>query len=175
MKVEMIASLILLLLGTYCEPTIVNALEIAGSPTVANVEKGFTPVFNPFNTGEYKGWKTTARYEFAYIDGFKETYAPEEEIKFTVKGRSDEMYADETTGFSADAWIYDFQRNQGTRTAVVYDSDKQVWIISTNAPKNLDGNYIVRVSLFCGKKDSPCAEMYGFGTQIDKILTLKLQ
>lgn len=165
----------LLLVTTVFTPAIAESTP-TGSPS-AGIEAvpDYKPVVSYIAVKEYPGWKNSERFEFSYIDGFLEVYNPEEPIVFTVEGKSDKMYVDETNGFSAFATMFDVTKRVGARAKMEYDSGRHAWTFKINAPKDYNGEYIFVVNLYCKKNNSPCAEVYGYGTQLDKILPFKVR
>lgn len=135
----------------------------------------YTPVITHSVVLDHKGWKTLDRYEYSYIDGYQETYNPEEAIAFYVEGKSDKLYVDEANGFSVFATMFNLSDKIGKRVKVKYDSHRHSWNVKLTAPKDSDKDYKIVLNLFCKKKDSPCAETYGFDTQVDKTLVLKVR
>lgn len=144
-------------------------------PGVISASPDFNPIVTHMDVREYKGWKTLERYNFSYIDGFYDIYNPEESIYISVQGKSDKLEVDEANGFSVFATMMDLSKNTGKRAKVKYDANKHTWKIILTAPKDNTGEYKIVVNLFCKKNDSPCAETYGFGTQIDKTLPLQVR
>jgi hypothetical protein len=129
-----------------------------------------------------KGWKTSERFEISNIEGFQEACNAEEQIIFHVEGKSEQMNVDEASGFEVAATIYDRTRKAGhhadkvgNRAEVEYDPGKRAWQVKLTAPKVSNDNYAIVVSLYCREKDSPCATTYGYGTQINKILQVKVR
>jgi hypothetical protein len=166
---------LLLVIATFHPPANADSAAPAGPSINVRNNEDYHPVVTPFYVREYKGWKNSERFEFSYVDGFQEIYNPEEPITFSFEGKSDKLYVDDANGFSATAWLFNLLTNQGTRADVIFDSSKRTWQVKIDAPKDNTGKYMVLVNLFCQKRDFPCAEAYGFGTQIDKTLPLKVR
>mgnify|MGYP001570299123 CR=1 FL=1 len=142
---------------------------------VASANTDYNPVVTHMNVREHKGWKATERYAFSYIIVFHEIYNPEEPIEFTVEGKSDALYVDEANGFSVFATMFDLSRSVGSRATVEYDAGRRIWNIKLTAPKDSGKDYKIVLNLFCRKNNTPCADTYGYGTQIDKTLSLRVR
>lgn len=157
---------------------VIYTSAIADSTTpeapAADVDKFYTPLVNLRNTCKDKGWKTSDRYDFAKIDGFQETYNAEEQITFYLEGKSGKLDVEEANGFSVFVATYDLSRNVWKSADIEYDHDRRAWQVKLTAPKDITKGYKIVLNLFCKKNDSPCATTYGFGTQVDKILTLQI-
>jgi hypothetical protein len=168
----------LLFVTAFHSLAIADSLAPVGpSASAVRVNTDYHPIVTPFNAPgyEYKGWISSERFGFSYVDGYQEIYSPEEPMVFTVEGKSDKLYVDEANGFSVTASTFNFITNQGTRADVAFDSSKRTWQVTMPAPKDNGGKYIFLLNLYCKKKNSTCAEAYGFGTQVDKTLPLKVR
>ena len=145
------------------------------SATSGAVNEDYNPIVTLLPPIEHKGWKTTAHYEFSGFDGLQDSYNANEQITFTIAGSSSNLAVEKPNGFNVVVTIFDPSKNVGRRAAVSYDPDKHAWLARLAAPTDSTTEYKLVVNLFCEKKDSPCADTYGLGTQIDKIITLHVR
>jgi hypothetical protein len=165
----------LLFVAAVYSSAIADSAPAVGPSATMGVSSDYSPVVTHAFVREHKGWKTIDRYEYAYVDGYQETYNPEEAIAFSVEGKSDKLTVNETNGFSIFATMFNLTDRIGKRVKVKYDSHRNIWNMKLTAPKDSDKEYKIVINLFCKKYDSPCTETYGFGTQIDKTLPLKVR
>jgi hypothetical protein len=130
----------------------------------------------PVVADEYP-WKTLPPFEIWFIDGYQETYDAGEQIVFYVEGRSHSLIeAEPQTGFNVQASIFDSAGNKTySGTNGKYDENKRAWLITLTAPKDNTKSYRLSVSLYCGKDESPCAEIYGRAAQTSKSLFLQIR
>ena len=130
----------------------------------------------PAEAYEYK-WKTLPPFEISFIDGYKESYGAGEPMIFYVEGKSpSKVEAEPQTGFNVQAYIVDTTAKKNYAGATgEYDENKRAWLIKLTAPKDNTKTYEVSVRLYCGKDESPCAEIYGRAAQTSKTLNLQVQ
>lgn len=128
------------------------------------------------NNDKEMGWKTSDHFELSYIEGYQEIYNPEEQIAFYVEGKSDKMNVDPENGFIAGAVIYESSKKiMDKQTFGKYDYDRRAWLVVIDAPKDNTNRYEMFIALTCSKNDSECANIYGSGTQQDRVLPLQLR
>lgn len=137
--------------------------------------KDYEPVVSPRPLGDLTTWKTSERYDFSYVLRFMEIYNPDEQVVFTVEGKSDKFFVDKSSGFDVSAALFDPSRNKFKRLDVKFNEDRRFWEVNLKVPHDGDKEYKILLNLYCKKMDSPCSEAYGFGTQVDKILKLKVR
>jgi hypothetical protein len=125
---------------------------------------------------EYR-WKTLPPFEISFIDGYRGTYDEGEEIIFYVEGRSpSKIEAEPQNGFNVQAYIDDpAEKKSLSATNGKYDENRRAWLITLNAPKDNTKSYVLSVSLYCGRDESPCAEIYGKAAQTLKNLNLQVR
>ena len=127
----------------------------------------------PASANEYP-WKTLPPFEISFVDGYQETYNAGDQIVFYVEGKSpSRVEAEPQAGFDVQAYIVDqtAKRNH-TGTNGKYDENRRAWLVTLTAPKDNTKSYEISVSLYCGKDESPCAEIYGRAAQTQKTLNL---
>ena len=79
-------------------------------------------------------------------------------------------------GFKVKTKLYDFPRTRSyTPATVVFDSTKNVWLVTLAAPDDKSKSYEIQVYLYCNSADSPCAATYGRSAQVEKILPLQVK
>ena len=122
-------------------------------------------------------WKTLPPFEISFIDGYLTTYAAGEQIVFYVEGKSpSRVEAEPRSGFNVQAYIVDKTATRNYAGANgEYDEKKGAWLIRLTAPKDNTKPYELSVSLYCGKDESPCAEIYGRAAQTSKTFNLQVQ
>lgn len=154
----------------------IRTSSVTDSPTsdLPSTGNDYKPIITFMNVGVYKGWKSSDRFDFSYVDGVQEIYNPEEQILISVEGKSDKLFVEQGNGFDVAATIIDLSRKVGKCADVKYDSNRRVWQIKATAPKDRDREYKILLNLFCKKHQSSCAETYGLGAQVDKIFTFKI-
>ena len=116
------------------------------------------------------GWKTTERYDFSDIAGLQDSYSVNEQIVFSFAGSSSSLAVEKTNGFNVVVTLFDPSRNLGRRAFASYDLEKKHWLAKLAVPEDATTEYKLVLNLFCEKSASPCADIFGFGTQIDKII-----
>ena len=146
----------------------------AGENVVVAV-KDYEPVVSPLPLGTLTTWKISERYDFSYVLRFMETYNPDEQVVFTVEGKSDKLIVEKSNGFDMSASLFDPSRNKFKRLDVKFNEGRRFWEVNLKVPHDGDKEYKILLNLYCKKMDSPCSEAYGFGTQVDKILKLKVR
>lgn len=157
--------------------------EVAAAPSAATGTltvpsesvTDYTPVVTLLPSVEHKGWKITEHFEFSSFDGLLDSYNANEPVEFTVAGTSSSLAVEKPNGFNLVVTMFDPSRKVGRRAAVAYDSTKHAWLVRLSAPANNSTTYKLIFNLFCEKKESPCADTFGFGTQIDKSITLQVR
>lgn len=158
---------------------IANAATASDSPPATPAFSGgdqdYQPVVTHMTVGNLNTWKTSEHYDFLYVDGFLGIYNPGEQVEFSVEGKSDKLTVEKTNGFDVAATIIDLSENMGTRLDVRYNNDRRTWQFKFAAPNDSGKEYKIVLNLFCRKPDSQCATSYGFGTQVDKVLTLQVR
>ena len=148
---------------------------ISSAPNASvNDSTRYNPIVTLDDTYRFMGWKTSERYEFADIDGLQESYNAEEPIIFYVSGRSNSLTVDEKNGFNVVATIYELPTNTVNRAKVVYDPDRRAWRAKFSIPRDKAKEYKILLNLFCDKNDGLCANTYGAGTQINKIIPVQI-
>lgn len=130
----------------------------------------------PASAYEYK-WKTLPPFEISFIDGYNETYGTGELIHFYVEGKSpSKVEAEPQAGFNVQAYIIDTTNKKTLAgTSGEFDENKRAWLIKLKAPEDNTKTYELSVSLYCGKDESQCAEIYGRAAQTMKVLNLQVQ
>jgi len=79
-------------------------------------------------------------------------------------------------GFNVQASIDDLAEKKSlSGTSGKYDENRRAWLITLNAPKDNTKLYELSVNLYCGKDESPCAEIYGRAAQTSKNLNLQVR
>lgn len=151
------------------------AAEASSTDDNATIVKDYEPVVSHFPLGTLSTWKTSERYDFSYILGLLETYNPDEQVVFSVEGKSDKLFVDKTNGFEVAASMIDPSENKVKRLDIKYNEDRRFWQVKFNVPHVSNKEYRILLNLYCKKMDSPCSEAYGFGTQVDKVLKLKVR
>ena len=146
---------------------------VVSTPESLNTDYRPTVVLR--NSVEYSGWKTAERYEILINEGLQNAYYAGEQIIFFVSGKSYSLAVDKLKGFNVIATFFDVSRNVGKRAVVEYDTGKNAWMIKLIAPADITKEYKLVVNLFCEKDNSPCSDMFGFGTQIDKIIPIQIR
>lgn len=122
------------------------------------------------------GWKGSERYEINNFNGYQETYDMAEPIVFSVGGKSDRIDVDPATGFIVTATIYETpQRTVKSHVTGDYDPGREAWQVTIPAPSDNSETYALSVVLTCSIAGSQCTELYGVGSQVDKLLPLKLR
>jgi len=107
------------------------------------------------------------------VTGYREDrYSANEPITFSFSGISDKMTVNQENGFSAIAMLTDLSQNTGNSLEVQYNPVSRLWTVETVAPKVVADNHEIDLIIFCGNKDSLCAEVYGGTTQVDEQLPL---
>lgn len=158
--------------------------EVAAAPSTAtsvlsvpskSVNTDYSPIVTLLPSVEHTGWKTTEHFEFTRFDGLLESYNANEPVEFTVAGTSSSLAIERTNGFNVVVTMFDTTRKIGKRAAIAYDPIKNAWLVRLSAPANNSTVYKLIVNLFCEKKESPCSDTFGFGTQIDKSITLQVR
>jgi len=122
-------------------------------------------------------WKTLPPFEISFIDGYQGAYDAEEQIVFYVEGKSpSRIEAEPQAGFDVQAYIVDpAEKRNHSGANGKYDENKRAWLITMKAPKDNSKTYELSVLLYCGKDDSPCAEIYGKAAQTSKTLSLQIR
>lgn len=130
----------------------------------------------PASAKEYP-WKTLPPFEISFIDGYQETYSAGEPIIFYVEGKShSKVEAEPQAGFDVQAYILDSaDKTNHSGTNGKYDENKQAWLVTLTAPKDNTKSYEISISLYCGKDESPCAEIYGRAAQVGRTLNLQVR
>lgn len=124
-----------------------------------------------------KGTKIPVNFETSNIDGYREIYAPGEQILFHVAGKSPESLAiDPKAGFHVQAMIIsEKQINPYSSANGSYDEEKRAWLVTLTAPNEVSSSYQVEISLYCAHETGPCVDTYGQAAQIQKILPLQVR
>ena len=149
------------------------ASELSALPETASTV--YNPIVTLLPSLEHKGWKSTDRFDFSTIDGVLESYSANTLIEFTVAGTSSSLAVEKANGFNVVATLFDTTRKIGRRAGVAYAPDKHAWIVRLAAPSDNSATYKLIINLFCEKQSSLCADTFGFGTQIDKSITLQVR
>lgn len=120
--------------------------------------------------------KIPVNFETSNIDGYREVYAPGEQIAFHVSGKSPEsLTIDPKSGFHVQAMIVsEKQSNPYASANGSYDEEKHAWLVTLTAPKEVSSSYQVEISLYCAHETGPCVETYGQAAQIQKNLPLQV-
>jgi hypothetical protein len=154
---------------------------LASDQTVPSESKHLAPIrLIPIVRGE--AWKNTSHFKISKVDGIGTDYKTGELISISAEGKSELLNVDDVSGFEVAAAIYDravkvggHAGQVGARIAGSYDTGKGAWQINLVAPTLTSDNYSVVVSIYCAKKESPCAATYGLGTQANKALPVKVR
>lgn len=159
--------------------------QVAGPAPLPNEHRQAVTISRPFRqrspdeqtkVSRKLGWNSSDRYELNYINDYHEIYDPAEPVVFSVGGKSDKINVDPATGFIVSAIIYETpQKTMMSQVTGNYDPDRGAWLVTIPAPTDNGKTYELFVALTCSTTGSQCAEIYGLGSQVDKLLPLKLR
>lgn len=124
-------------------------------------------------------WKSDDRFDFSTINGLdNDFFISGTKNIVTVEGRSNSMDVDDFSGFQVIASLFD-PVQKGTYKATIFwpwfDKIHKKWVVTVEAPDRPGEGFKLFLGLFCGKKDTPCDEVYGYGTRVEKYIPITIK
>ena len=108
------------------------------------------------------------------IDYKEDGYSPNEPLSFSFGAVYNKMSMDKENGFFATAMLTDLTEHAGRSLEPKYNKESHLWTVNSVAPEVIGNKYEINLIIYCGKKNSPCVEVYGGGMQVNKQLQLQV-